>query len=79
MSVAKVTEITSSSKKGFDDAIRRGIARASKTLKGIKGAWVQGQTLEVDKVLYSAGRAGSKRSMSPNNESSSGSSTGSAG
>jgi flavin-binding protein dodecin len=48
MSVAKVTEITSSSRKGFDDAIRKGIARASKTLEGIKGAWVQGQTLEVE-------------------------------
>ena len=38
--VAKVTEIIASSKKSFEDAIQNGIARASKTLKGIQGAWV---------------------------------------
>ncbi len=40
MSVAKVTEITSSSKKSFEDAIEKGIARANKTLRNVKGAWV---------------------------------------
>jgi hypothetical protein len=40
MSVAKVTEITASSKKSFDDAVKVGIKRAAKTLKGIEGAWV---------------------------------------
>lgn len=49
MSVAKVTEIISSSDKGFDDAIRTGIARASKTLSGIKGAWVKDQKVLVEK------------------------------
>ena len=49
MSVAKVTEITSSSKKSFEDAIAKGISRADKTLDGIKGAWVQEQKLVVDK------------------------------
>jgi hypothetical protein len=49
MSVAKVTEITSSSKKSFEDAIAKGIARAAKTLDGIKGAWIQEQTIAVDK------------------------------
>ena len=39
--VAKVTEIIASSKKSFDDAIHKGIARASKTLKGVQGAWVE--------------------------------------
>jgi flavin-binding protein dodecin len=39
--VAKVTEIIASSKKSFEDAIERGIARASKTLKGVQGAWVE--------------------------------------
>ena len=39
--VAKVTEIIASSKKSFDDAIQKGIARASKTLKGVQGAWVE--------------------------------------
>ena len=36
MSVARVTEITSSSKKSFQDAIEQGIARASKTLKNVE-------------------------------------------
>lgn len=40
MSVAKVTEITASSKTSFDDAVKQGIKRASRTLDGIQGAWV---------------------------------------
>jgi flavin-binding protein dodecin len=48
MSVAKVVEITAASKQSFEDAIRQGIARASKTIDGIKGAWVQQQTIDVD-------------------------------
>jgi len=47
MSVAKVSEITASSKVSFDDAVKVGIARASKTLKNIKGAWINEQTVEV--------------------------------
>ncbi len=39
--VAKVTEIIASSKKSFEDAVERGIARASKTLKGVQGAWIE--------------------------------------
>ena len=49
MAVARVTEIISGSKKSFDDAIEQGIARASKTLKNIEGAWVQDQKLVVQK------------------------------
>jgi flavin-binding protein dodecin len=41
MSVARVTEITATSPQGFEDAIRQGIARAHKTLRGISGAWVK--------------------------------------
>lgn len=48
MSIAKVTEITSASSKSFEDAIQQGLARASKTLEGIKGAWVQEQTVAVE-------------------------------
>jgi len=48
MSVAKVTEITSSSPKSFDDAVQSGITRASKTLQNIKGAWVKGLKIDVD-------------------------------
>ena len=46
MSVAKVTEIISSSEKGFDDAVKQGIKRANKTLKNVKGAWVQNQQVD---------------------------------
>lgn len=48
MSVAKVTEIIASSKNGFDDAVAKGIKRASKTLKGVTGAWVQSQQVVVN-------------------------------
>lgn len=47
MSIAKVTEVISSSKKSFDDAIENGIERANKTLKGISGAWVADQKVTV--------------------------------
>lgn len=47
--VGKVTEITSTSKKGFEDAIAGGIARANKTIRNIKSAWVKEQTVRVDK------------------------------
>jgi dodecin len=48
MSVARVTEIIASSKKSFEDAVNVGIARASKTLKNVQGAWVQDQKVVVD-------------------------------
>ena len=47
MSVAKVTEIIASSPKSFEDAVSIGIKRASKTLEGIKGAWVEGHKVTV--------------------------------
>lgn len=52
MSVAKVTEITASSKKSFEDAMQNGIKRAGKTLQNIQGAWVQEQSIVVkdDKI-----------------------------
>lgn len=49
MSVAKITEIQSSSSKSFEDALEVGIARAEKTLRNITGAWVKGQKVVVDK------------------------------
>ena len=48
MSVAKVTEIISSSPKSFEDAVQTGIKRADKTLDGIKGAWVEGHKVIVE-------------------------------
>ena len=47
MSVARVTEITSSSTVSFDDAISQGIARADKTLRHVEGAWIQDQKVVV--------------------------------
>ncbi len=47
MSVAKVTEITSSSSKSFENAVEQGVKRANKTLKNIKGAWVKDQQVAV--------------------------------
>jgi flavin-binding protein dodecin len=48
MSVAKVTEITASSNKSFDDAMKVGIKRAAKTLDKIQGAWVNEMKVVVD-------------------------------
>jgi flavin-binding protein dodecin len=49
MTVAKVSEISASSEKSFDDAMRQGLARANKTLKNITGAWVADQEITVAK------------------------------
>ena len=43
MSVAKITEIKSSSKKSFKDALENGVKRACETLDGVQGAWVGDQ------------------------------------
>lgn len=51
MSVARVTEIISSSSKSFEDALEKGIKRASETLKNVEGAWVKDQ-----KVVVSDGK-----------------------
>jgi flavin-binding protein dodecin len=48
MSVAKVTEITSSSTTSFEDAIKHGIKRASETLDKIQGAWIKEQKVVCD-------------------------------
>lgn len=49
MSVARVTEIKSSSKKSFEDAIETGVSRANKTLKNVRGAWVKEMEVECGK------------------------------
>jgi hypothetical protein len=48
MPVAKVSEIIVSSPKSFDDAIKIGVARAQKTLRNLKSAWVQSQQIKLD-------------------------------
>jgi flavin-binding protein dodecin len=47
MSVARVTEIIASSQDSFEDATRKGVKRASKTLKNVTGAWVKDQRVVV--------------------------------
>ena len=48
MSVARITEISSSSDKNFEDAIEQGIARAAQTLHGIRSAWVKEQEVQIE-------------------------------
>jgi hypothetical protein len=48
MAVAKVTEITATSSKSFEDAIQQGISRANKTLHNVKGAWIKEQKVEIE-------------------------------
>jgi flavin-binding protein dodecin len=43
MAVAKVTEISSTSQKSFEDAIQTGVARASKTLRNVRSLWIKEQ------------------------------------
>ena len=47
MTIGRITEITSTSTKGFDDAVQVGIKRATKTLENVTGAWVQDQEVGV--------------------------------
>jgi dodecin len=51
MSVAKIIEVSSSSKKSFEDAVSTGIARVSQTMSGVQGAWIQEQ-----KIVVSGGK-----------------------
>lgn len=48
MSVAKNVEISSTSTTGFEDAIAQGIARASKTINNIRGAWIKEQKVAIE-------------------------------
>lgn len=48
MSVAKVSEISSTSKTSFEDAINGGIERASKTLRNVRSVWIKEQYVRVE-------------------------------
>jgi dodecin len=48
MSVARVTELSATSETGFEDAINQAIARATKTLRGVEGAWVKDQNVMIE-------------------------------
>jgi len=48
MSVAKVSEVSSTSSTSFEDAIQQGLARAGKTLRNIRSAWIKEQQVRVE-------------------------------
>ena len=48
MSVARITEISSTSTQSFEDAIRQGIERATRTLRGVSGAYVKDQRVTLE-------------------------------
>jgi hypothetical protein len=56
MSIAKITEISSSSTVSFEDAVQQGITRAGKTLKNIKGAWISEHKVDVEDNTITAYR-----------------------
>ena len=48
MSVARVTELSATSETGFEDAINQAVARATKTLRGVEGAWIKDQNVMIE-------------------------------
>jgi flavin-binding protein dodecin len=48
MSFARTTEISATSTKSFDDAVRQGVVRATKTLRNVRQAWVKDQEVMVE-------------------------------
>ena len=48
MSVARVTEISATSEKSFEDAVNRGVDRANKTLRNVRGAWIKEMKVDVE-------------------------------
>ena len=48
MSIARITEISSTSTKSFEDAIQSAVNRATKTLRNVRGAWVKEQQIKID-------------------------------
>ncbi len=48
MSVAKNIEITSTSTKSFEDAVNKGISKASETIKNVRGAWIKEQKVKIE-------------------------------
>jgi flavin-binding protein dodecin len=48
MSIARITEISSTSTKSFEDAIQSAVSRATKTLRNVRGAWVKEQQIKIE-------------------------------
>jgi dodecin len=47
MSVARITEISSSSEKSFEDAVTQGVARATETIRNVRSAWIKEQEVQI--------------------------------
>ena len=60
MSTAKILEITSTSPKSFEDAIRNGLERTNKTLNQVQGAWIKEQKVEMNNGQVTAFRVDMK-------------------
>ncbi len=48
MSVARITEISATSTKSFEDAVQQGIQRATETLRNVKSAWIKEHQIKID-------------------------------
>jgi hypothetical protein len=48
MSVARITEISATSEKSFEDAVQQGIQRATATLRNVKSAWIKEQEVQIE-------------------------------
>jgi flavin-binding protein dodecin len=48
MSIARITEISATSQKSFEDAIQSAVGRAAKTLRNVRGAWVKEQQIKIE-------------------------------
>jgi flavin-binding protein dodecin len=48
VNVARVTELSATSETGFEDAINQAVARATKTLRGVEGAWIKDQNVLIE-------------------------------
>lgn len=48
MSIARITEISSTSTKSFEDAIQSGVARATQTIRNVRSAWVKEQQIRIE-------------------------------
>jgi dodecin len=48
VAVARVTEISATSERSFEDAIEQGIARATRTLRNVKSAWIKEQRVDIE-------------------------------
>jgi dodecin len=53
MSVARVTELSATSETSFEDAINEAVARATKTLRGVEGAWIKDQNVLIEDGKHS--------------------------